>query len=115
MTVCFVQTIQCCLEIPHRPKIGFFGSYFKINVITVIVLQALRATRDWLREESTHQGMSMVAVHILTHGTKEGILRSADEYGQGILLSDLVGSLCDVKLLCGKPKIFFVNACRGGI
>lgn len=74
----------------------------------------MRSIRSWLGRESTHQGMSMVAVHIITHGTKEGILRPADDYGQGLLIADLVGTVCDVQNLQGKPKLFFINACRGG-
>ncbi len=78
------------------------------------MFQMMRTIRRWLSKERTHQGMSMVAVHIITHGTKEGILRPAGDYGQGILLADLVGTLCDVQQLRGKPKLFFINACRGG-
>ena len=78
------------------------------------IFQMMRLIRRRLSKEKTHQGMSMVAVHIITHGTREGILRSTSEFGQGFLLGDLVGTLCDVQVLRGKPKIFFVNACRGG-
>ncbi len=74
----------------------------------------MREIRDWLRQESTHEGMSMLAVHIIAHGNKDGIVRPADDYGHGLLIADLVGSVCDVQELKGKPKLFFINACRGG-
>ncbi len=74
----------------------------------------MREIRDWLRQESTHEGMSMLAVHIIAHGNKDGILRPADDYGHGMLIADLVGSVCDVQELKRKPKLFFINGCRGG-
>ena len=74
----------------------------------------MRSIRTWLAQESTHQGMSMMALHIITHGTKDGILRPGGNAGYGMLIQDLVGSVCDVNELKGKPKMFFINACRGG-
>ncbi len=76
--------------------------------------KVMRGIRRWLGRESTHQGMSMLAVHIITHGTRDGTLRPDDDSGHGLLIADLVGSVCDVEELKGKPKIFFINACRGG-
>ena len=74
----------------------------------------MRSIRDWLTSKETHEGMSMVVLHTITHGTKEGILCSVENDGQGLLTSDLIGSICDLDILRGKPKLFFINACRGG-
>ncbi len=72
----------------------------------------MRSIRKWLRQEEIHQGMSMVAVNIITHGSEEGWLRPAGE-GHGWFTSDIIGELSDVQSLLDKPKLFFINACRG--
>ncbi len=72
----------------------------------------MREIRDWLRDEDTHKDSSMVAINIIAHGTKEGFIRSVGD-GYGWFLPDIIGTLSDVKALSGKPKLFFINACRG--
>ena len=72
----------------------------------------MREIRDWLRSEETHRNSSMAVVNIIAHGTKEGFVRAAWD-GHGWFLPDVIGTLSDVKELSGKPKLFFVNACRG--
>ncbi len=54
----------------------------------------------------------MVLVAVICHGDSSGNLKSVD--GTGWQISDIVGTLNDVKTLARKPKVFFVNACRGG-
>ena len=75
----------------------------------------MRQLRNWLAQSETHNGMSMVAVNIITHGSHDGWLRSADKGGAGLHVQDIVGTLTDVESLRGKPKLLFLNACRGGI
>ncbi len=55
----------------------------------------------------------MVAFNFLGHGTEHGVLKSADGLGNGLQIGDIVGTLTDVKSLVGKPKLLFLNACRG--
>ena len=55
----------------------------------------------------------MVAVNIITHGSEDGWLRPANNQGHGWYTLDIVGELSDVDTLIGKPKLFFINACRG--
>ncbi len=74
----------------------------------------MRSIRRWLEREATHQNMSMVSINIISHGTKEGFFKKAGDDGYGLFLPDLVGTLCENKELAGKPKLFFINACRGG-
>ena len=74
----------------------------------------MRLIRNWLAMPQTHQGMSMVAFIIVTHGSKDGWLRSAEKEGVGLHVDDIVGTLNDVETLRGKPKLLFLNACRGG-
>ncbi len=76
-------------------------------------MQEMRALEKWLGEEDTHKGMSMVAINIITHGTDDGLLRSAQYQGYGWHIPHVTGTLMDVKALRGKPKLFFANACRG--
>ncbi len=73
----------------------------------------MRSIRNWLAQTQTHEGMSMVAFNIITHGTRDGWLRSADDQGDGLHVHDIMGTLSDVESLQGKPKLLFVNACRG--
>ncbi len=77
--------------------------------------QDMRSIRDMLRNEETHKNCSMVAVNVIAHGNSYGFLKPAGETGQftGWNIYDVVGTLSDVKALLGKPKLFFVNACRG--
>ncbi len=56
----------------------------------------------------------MVAFNIVTHGSTDGWLRSVDKEGDGLHVNDIVGTLTDVETLQGKPKLLFLNACRGG-
>ncbi len=74
----------------------------------------MRWIRNWLSREENHTGSSMVAFNYVGHGTEHGILTSADGQGCGLQISDIVGTLTDVKCLVGKPKLLFLNACRGG-
>ncbi len=77
-------------------------------------LQEMRSIRNWLALPQTHEGMSMVAFNIISHGSKDGWLRSADSEGEGLHVHDVIGTLTDVETLRGKPKLLFLNACRGG-
>ena len=73
----------------------------------------MRSIRKWLRQNEIHEGMSMVAVNILTHGSEDGWLRPVNNQGHGWYTPDIVGEMSDVETLFGKPKLFFINACRG--
>ncbi len=79
----------------------------------MIYFKEMRMIRKWLRKEETHSGMSMFALCILTHGTEDGWLRPVHDAGHGWYLPDIIGTISDVKELSGKPKLFFINACRG--
>ena len=49
----------------------------------------------------------MAIVHFMAHGISSGFLRSTD--GNGLQISDLIGTLTDVTTLAGKPKLFFIS------
>ncbi len=73
----------------------------------------MRWIRNWLSKDENHRGSSMVAFNFLGHGTEHGLLKTADGEGVGLMIGDVVGTLSDVKCLVGKPKLLFLNACRG--
>lgn len=52
-------------------------------------------------------------VFILTHGDDNGVLLGED-YGK-VKLSDVKKLFLDCKELYGKPKLFFIQACRGTV
>ncbi len=72
----------------------------------------MRDIKRMLEKEETHEGHSLVAVNIIAHGDSYGHLKAADS-PIGWHLPDIVGYLSDVRTLGEKPKLFFVNACRG--
>ena len=92
----------------------FPGSILNHNSWFSNFMQEMRQIRNWLALPQTHEDMSMVAFNIITHGSKDGWLRSADKEGEGLHTHDIVGTLTDVETLRGKPKLLFLNACRGG-
>ena len=73
----------------------------------------MRKIRDWMRDPKQHKNASMFAFNMIAHGTQDGWLKSAEEDGGGLHINDILGSLKDVKTLQGKPKVLFIDACRG--
>ncbi len=64
-------------------------------------------------EDETHSQSNMFILTIIAHGNKEGHLM--DVTGKkGWLIDELVGDVSDGETLTGKPKIFFIQSCRGG-
>ena len=59
-----------------------------------------------------HSPYSCFVCCISSHGTREGIVGTDDEV---VNIRDLTSPLCASKCesLAGKPKLFFVDACRG--
>lgn len=62
------------------------------------------ATRD-------HTKTACICITILTHGDKGGELHASD---RPYLLSDIITIFEKQRSLINKPKLFFVQACRGG-
>ena len=75
--------------------------------------QQMRSVRKWLTQEDIHDNMSMVALNIITHGTDDGWLKPVNKQGIGWYILEIVAAISDVESLLNKPKLFFVNACRG--
>ncbi|KAJ8729670.1 hypothetical protein PYW08_001251 [Mythimna loreyi] len=58
-----------------------------------------------------HSKTSCICVTILTHGDKGGEVHAAD---RPYLLTDIIAIFEKQRSLVNKPKLFFVQACRGG-
>ena len=115
----FISVDEATFSLVYRHQFfGFFAYHTCVGEVQFAYLfptlfQQMRSIRNWLAQTQTHEGMSMVAFNIITHGTRDGWLRSADDQGDGLHVHDIMGTLSDVESLRGKPKLLFVNACRG--
>ncbi|XP_049836849.1 caspase-1-like isoform X1 [Schistocerca gregaria] len=70
--------------------------------------------RDELRRvaDQNHSNRDCVAVAVLTHGERNGQLDARDrEYNVSELWQPFTARLCPT--LAGKPKLFFIQACKG--
>ncbi len=72
----------------------------------------MRRIRSWIGDPALHKDSSIVVINVIAHGTDTGFIQSID--GLGWHIEDLIGTLNDVPTLVGKPKVFFINTCRGG-
>ena len=61
-----------------------------------------------------HSNNDCLLVTVMTHGTKNGKFAAADkQYLLKELWENFLGDKC--KSLIGKPKLFFIDACRGDL
>ncbi|CAO1443319.1 unnamed protein product [Diamesa hyperborea] len=59
-----------------------------------------------------HSNNNCLLVTVMSHGTKDGQISAADEvYFVEELWENFIGDNCES--LIGKPKLFFIQACRG--
>ncbi len=72
----------------------------------------MRVIRKILEQGETYEGYSIVSINVIAHGDSKGnIMNAGGSFGWNI--NDIVGVLSDIEALLEKPKLFFVNACRG--
>ena len=74
----------------------------------------LHEIKDILHEVSLedHSNNDCFLVTVMTHGGKGGQIDAADRnYSVQVLWENFLGENC--KTLIGKPKLFFIQACRG--
>ena len=65
-----------------------------------------------LTEEKLHRDSNCFLMLIISHGTADNFLLDR-EGNKTWNIESLVTEICDVQDLVGKPKLFFIEACRG--
>ncbi|XP_052888474.1 caspase-1-like [Anopheles moucheti] len=83
---------------------------FNVRVFDNLNKKNLLAMLEKIANEDHSQNDCLVVV-AMTHGDKEVLYASDDSYPVGRLWEPFVGNGC--KTLLGKPKLFFIQACRG--
>ncbi len=75
----------------------------------------MKELRAWFEKSATHYGKSMMILTVITHGDRQEWLYSADkpDRKKGWHIQELVYSLCNIETLQGRPKVLFLQACRG--
>ncbi len=72
----------------------------------------MRDLNYWMCHKDTHVGKSMMILVVIAHGDYEEMLYTA-ERKRGWNVQQVVDDLCSIEALYGKPKILFLDACRG--
>lgn len=102
-----------CRSLPR----GLPGTGEAVTLAQASILSLLQAFQEELaqfREQlDTHRGpVSCALVALMAHGGPQGQLLGAD--GQEVQPEALVQELSRCRALRGCPKIFLLQACRGG-
>ena len=72
----------------------------------------LRACIRKVSREVDYSNVDCVLIFVMSHGRDEKIFGTD---GEELYLTDFVDPFKKLKSLIGKPKLFFVNACRGNM
>ena len=88
-------------------KLGFKVNFYFEN----LKAEQMRTKLEIVAEED-HSSYSCFVCCITSHGTEKGIVGTDENI---VNIRDLTSHLCasKCKSLAGKPKLFFVDACRG--
>ena len=74
--------------------------------------QGMNAVKRKLTEEKLHRDYNCFLLVMISHGTGDNFLLDR-EGNKTWNIESLVTEICDVQELEGKPKLFFIEACRG--
>ena len=89
-------------------EILFKGETLEIFQFIFINLLLISVSRE------DHSNNDCLLVTVMSHGMEEGTILAADrEYNVQELWENFIGDNC--KSLIGKPKLFFIQACRGSM
>ena len=69
---------------------------------------------DWLKDDKKHRSKSSFILTIISHGGRDGIILSTDRKPIWTVES-ILQALSGVKSLKEKPKILFIQTCRGSM
>ena len=102
---------------------------FEVEIYRNLTSQGMNSVKRKLTEDKLHRDSNCFLFLIISHGTADNFLldRSAFSllitYNQSKVfirdgnktwnIESLVTEVCDVQDLVGKPKLFFIEACRG--
>ena len=73
----------------------------------------MRQIARFMKNESNHVGCNMFLLTVICHGNKEGKLMDTDGNPTWDT-EELAKEISELDSLKGKPKIFFIQASRGG-
>ncbi|KAH6932597.1 hypothetical protein HPB50_008018 [Hyalomma asiaticum] len=97
-----------------RMKALFEAFHFNCIVRSDLSAQRMKALLSWAAQSKQQQGADCLVVILMSHG-KQDLIDGSD--GEQLHLVDDVYSLFNNEncpSLQGKPKLFFIQACRGG-
>ena len=73
----------------------------------------MNEVKEWMTKDCTHEDMNCFALTIISHGTGNNDIMDRN-HEKGWNIEYLIDEISDVVTLHGKPKLFFIEACRGG-
>jgi len=85
---------------------------FDVEVHCNLTSQGMNNLKRKLTEETRHRDANCFLMLIISHGTADNFLLDKDG-NKTWNIESLVTEVCDVQSLVGKPKLFFIEACRG--
>eukprot|EP00090_Calanus_glacialis_P039506 TRINITY_DN6877_c0_g1_i6.p1 TRINITY_DN6877_c0_g1~~TRINITY_DN6877_c0_g1_i6.p1 ORF type:complete len:550 (+),score=134.88 TRINITY_DN6877_c0_g1_i6:180-1652(+) len=85
---------------------------FDVEVHVNLTSQGMNSVKRKVTEESKHKDANCFLMLIISHGTADNFLVDKDG-NKTWNIESLVTEVCDVQSLIGKPKLFFIEACRG--
>ena len=85
---------------------------FDVEIHCNLTSQGMNAVKRKVTEEKLHKDANCFLMLIISHGTADNFLLDR-EGNKTWNIESLVTEVCDVQDLAGKPKLFFIEACRG--
>jgi len=85
---------------------------FDVEVHVNLTSQGMNIVKRKVTEESKHKDANCFLMLIISHGTADNFIVDKDG-NKTWNIESLITEVCDVQSLVGKPKLFFIEACRG--
>jgi len=85
---------------------------FDVEIHRNLTSQGMNLVKRKVTEEKLHREANCFLMLVISHGTADNFLLDC-EGNKTWNIESLVTEVCDVQVLVGKPKLFFIEACRG--
>jgi len=85
---------------------------FNVEIHRDLTSAGMNSVKRKLTLPSLHADASTFLLLVISHGTADNFLQDKDG-NKTWNIESLVTEMCDVPSLVGKPKLFFIEACRG--